>query len=259
MWEMNRLMRWKSLITREESEMKRLIGLVVGAALASVVFGGEVVPPERLEARKVFAELKFGIFLHWGLYASFAQGEWYLERGELKESEYAKAANAFYPHAFDAWEWVKAFKAAGAKYVVFTTRHHDGFSMFDTKTCAYDIVDATPFRRDVVKELAEACREEGMRLGLYYSLMDWHRPDYPTGREKKARASLPKGQEDYDRYFARNLRYDVERRMGLSGRRDGLQVRRGVARPVESCKREGGESSSEHRSAARRQPAGSGA
>lgn len=136
--------------------MKRLVGLVVGAALMSVALGGEVVPPERLEARKAFAELKFGIFLHWGLYSTFAQGEWYLERGGLNEGEYAKAANAFYPHAFDARKWVKAFKAAGAKYVVFTTRHHDGFSMFDTKTGAYDIVDATPFKRDVVKELAEA-------------------------------------------------------------------------------------------------------
>lgn len=182
--------------------MKRLIGLVVGAALAAVALGGEVVPPERLAARKAFAELKFGIFLHWGLYSTFAQGEWYLERGGLDEAEYAKAANAFYPHAFDAREWVRAFKAAGAKYVVFTTRHHDGFSMFDTKTGAYDIVDATPFKRDVVKELADACRDEGLKLGLYYSLMDWHRPDYPTGREKKARSSLPKGLENYDRYFA---------------------------------------------------------
>ena len=160
------------------------------------------VPPERLAARKAFSELAFGIFLHWGLYSSFAQGEWYLERGGLKESEYAKAANAFYPHAFDAREWVRAFKAAGARYVVFTTRHHDGFSMFDTKASAYDIVEATPYKRDVVKELAEACRAEGLKLGLYYSLMDWHRPDYPTGREKKARASVAKGREDYDSYFA---------------------------------------------------------
>ena len=179
--------------------MKRwaLLAAIAGLSLVH----GESVPQERLEARRAFSELKFGIFVHWGLYASFAQGEWYLEQGGLDESEYAKAANAFYPHAFDAREWARSFKSAGAKYVVFTTRHHDGFSMFDTKATDYDVVDATPFRRDVVRELADACREEGLKLGFYYSLMDWHRPDYPTGREKKARASVTKGQEDYNSYL----------------------------------------------------------
>ena len=179
---------------------KRVVLLVVIAGLS--VAHGESVPQERLEARREFSELKFGIFVHWGLYASFAQGEWYLEQGGLDEAEYAKAANAFYPHAFDAREWVRAFKSAGAKYVVFTTRHHDGFSMFDSKATDYDIVDATPFRRDVVRELADACRDEGLKLGFYYSLMDWHRPDYPTGREKKARTSVAKGREDYGSYLA---------------------------------------------------------
>ena len=160
------------------------------------------VPPERLEARRSFSELKFGIFLHWGVYASYAQGEWYLENAGLRGAEYETAANAFYPHDFDAREWVRAFKAAGAKYVVFTTRHHDGFSMFDTKATDYDVVDATPFRRDVVKELADACRAEGLKLGFYYSLMDWRRPDYPTGRERKARAFVEKGKEDYGSYLA---------------------------------------------------------
>ena len=181
--------------------MKKIVFLSLAIAGLSLAHG-ESVPQERMEARRAFSELKFGMFVHWGLYASFAQGEWYLEQGGLDEAEYAKAANAFYPHAFDAREWVRAFKSAGAKYVVFTTRHHDGFSMFDTKATDYDIVDATPFRRDVVRELADACRDEGLKLGFYYSLMDWHRPDYPTGREKKARASVAKGQEDYDSYLA---------------------------------------------------------
>lgn len=172
------------------------------AHCASLRLCVENIPQDRLEARKEFSELKFGIFLHWGIYASYAQGEWYLETAGLRGAEYETAANAFYPHDFDAREWVKAFKAAGAKYVVFTTRHHDGFSMFDTKATDYDIVDATPFKRDVVKELADACRAEGMKLGFYYSLMDWRRPDYPTGREKKARAFVEKGKENYDSYLA---------------------------------------------------------
>ena len=96
------------------------------------------VPAERLAARKAYSEMKFGIFLHWGIYATFAQGEWYQEVGGLDPREYAKAANAFYPHDFNAREWAKKFKAAGAKYVVFTSRHHDGFSMWATKESRYN-------------------------------------------------------------------------------------------------------------------------
>ena len=162
----------------------------------------EDVPAVRLAARKAFADLKFGIFLHWGFYAMYAQGEWYLEKKGLKASEYEKAANAFYPHDFDALEWCKAFRDAGAKYVVFTTRHHDGFSMFDTKASDYDIVDATPFKRDVVKELAEACRKTGLKLGFYYSLMDWRHPAYPTGERTKARSRLDNRNKNYAEYLA---------------------------------------------------------
>ena len=171
--------------------------LLVGSSVHA-----EAVPEARLAARREFSALKFGIFLHWGLYATYGQGEWYLENAGLRGAEYETAANAFHPHDFDAREWVRAFKAAGAKYVVFTTRHHDGFSMFDTKATDYDIMDATPFRRDVVGELAAACREEGLKLGFYYSLMDWRRPDYPTGRERKARSFVEKGKENYDSYLA---------------------------------------------------------
>lgn len=96
--------------------------------------------------------------------------------------EYAKAASGFYPSRFDADEWISIFKNAGAKYICFTTRHHDSFSMFDTKFSDYNIVKATPFKRDVVKELAEACRKQDMRLHLYYSHLDWTREDYyPLG------------------------------------------------------------------------------
>ena len=169
-------------------------------------FSDKNIPEERLEARQAFSELKFGIFLHWGIYSLFGSGEWHQNldgKGEgLRAAEYDVAANAFYPHDFNAREWVRAFKAAGAKYVVFTSRHHDGFSMWDTKASDYNIVKATPFKRDVVKELAEACRAEGMKFGLYYSLMDWHREDYPTGRTRAARAFVDKTHEDYASYLA---------------------------------------------------------
>ena len=88
--------------------------------------------PENLAARKAFAEKKLGIFLHWGIYSTFAQGEWFMTNENIDAQEYAKAADAFYPHRFDARQWIAAFKEAGAKYICFTTRHHDGFSMWNT-------------------------------------------------------------------------------------------------------------------------------
>ena len=136
---------------------------------------------ENLAAREAFADSRFGIFIHWGIYSMFAQGEWYMNKGRDAQ-EYAQAAGGFYPAAFDARAWVKAIKASGARYICFTSRHHDGFSMFDTAASDYDIMDASPFRRDIVAELAEACREEGIALHFYYSLLDWTREDYPVGR-----------------------------------------------------------------------------
>lgn len=138
--------------------------------------------PENLVARENFRKAKLGIFLHWGIYSTFAQGEWYLQNYVPDRKEYAKAADAFYPHRFDAHQWINAFKDAGAKYICFTTRHHDGFSMWDTQQSDYNIVKATPFKRDVVKELAEACHKAGLGLHLYYSHIDWMRDDYPMGR-----------------------------------------------------------------------------
>lgn len=134
-----------------------------------------------LAARQEFAGSKLGIFLHWGIYSMYAQGEWYMNSG-IDRAEYAKAASGFYPSRFDARQWVSAIKASGAKYICFTTRHHDGFSMFDTRYSDYDIVDATPFRRDVLRELTDECRKQGIGVHFYYSHIDWTRDDYPAGR-----------------------------------------------------------------------------
>ena len=137
---------------------------------------------DNLRAREAFADHRFGIFLHWGIYSMFGQGEWYLHTGGLNRLEYAKAAHGFFPSRFDAKEWVSAFKQAGAKYVCFTTRHHDGFSMFATKQSDYNIVDGTPFHRDVLRELVDECRRQGLAVHFYYSHLDWMREDYPIGR-----------------------------------------------------------------------------
>lgn len=159
---------------------------------------GYVPSDENLEAREEFQDMRFGIFIHWGIYSMFAQGEWYLNSGP-DGREYAKAAGGFYPGAFNAKEWVKAIKAAGAKYICFTTRHHDGFSMFDSAYTDYDIMDASPFRRDIVAELADACHEEGITLHLYYSLVDWYRDDYPVGESGPKHGRNPE-KADYSLY-----------------------------------------------------------
>lgn len=155
--------------------------------------------PENLEARKEFSESRFGVFIHWGIYSMPAQGEWYMHSRNIHRDEYAKLASGFCPSRFNAAEWVSAIKASGAKYICITSRHHDGFSMFDTKWSDFDIVDATPFRRDVLKELAEECQKQGIKLHFYYSHLDWRRDDYPangntgqhTGREQGRKGDWP--------------------------------------------------------------------
>lgn len=137
--------------------------------------------PDNLEARRKFEGYRFGIFIHWGIYSTFAQGEWYLNSG-INKDEYAKAADAFYPHRFNASEWVRAIKASGARYITFTTRHHDGFSMWNSRMSEYNVVRSTPFKRDILYELSRVCQKEGMPLHLYYSILDWIREDYPVGR-----------------------------------------------------------------------------
>ena len=137
---------------------------------------------ENLKSRQEFRNARFGIFLHWGLYAMLATGEWTMTNKDLNYKEYAKLAGGFYPSRFNAAEWVAAIKASGAKYICFTTRHHEGFSMFHTQYSDYNVVDATPFKRDILKELADECHKQGIRLHLYYSHLDWYREDYPWGR-----------------------------------------------------------------------------
>ena len=183
--------------------MRKLCILLMSAAMltSSVVASAQadyVPSKENLEARERFEDHRFGIFLHWGIYSMFAQGEWYLNKG-INAQEYAKAAGGFYPAAFNAREWVKAIKASGAKYICFTSRHHDGFSMYDTKVSDYDIIDASPFKRDVIAQLSQACAEEGIDFHLYYSLIDWTRDDYPAGRTG-LKTGKDKSKEDYPAY-----------------------------------------------------------
>ena len=132
-------------------------------------------------------EARFGLFIHWGIYSVPAGkwqgndvpgiGEWIMSQGKIPVADYAKFAGEFNPAKFDANAWVKLAKDAGMKYIVITSKHHDGFAMFRSKTSPFNIYDATPFKRDPLKELAEACRKQGIKLGFYYSqAQDWHHP-----------------------------------------------------------------------------------
>ena len=134
-----------------------------------------------MKARKDFADAKFGIFLHWGLYSMFGQGEWYMTNENINCHEYAKVAQAFYPHNFNAHQWIAAIKKSGARYITFTTRHHEGFSMWDTKQSDYNIMH-TPYGKDIVKQLVDECHRQQIGIHLYYSHLDWTRDDYPIGR-----------------------------------------------------------------------------
>ena len=184
--------------------MKTLKTILAAAAMlvaSAAAYSQNYTPSEgNIRAREDFVNERFGIFLHWGIYASYAQGEWYLNTGQLNKDEYAKAAGGFYPAGYNAEEWVKAFKDAGAGYVTITSRHHDGFSMFDTKASDYNIVKATPYAHDVIKDLDEACQKEGLKLQFYYSILDWVREDYPVGNSGKFTGRKGDSQ-DYGHYF----------------------------------------------------------
>ncbi len=131
----------------------------------------------RQEAIKWWQEARLGLFIHWGLYSIIGHGEWVMYFGRIPVKEYEKLADEFNPVKFDANEWVKFAKDSGMKYIVITAKHHDGFSMFKTNVSKYNIVDATPFGRDVLAELAKACSEQGIKLGFYYShVREWHHP-----------------------------------------------------------------------------------
>lgn len=123
-------------------------------------------------------DAKFGLFIHWGLYATLARGEWVMAAERIPVKEYEKLAEDFNPVKFNAKDWVKMAKDAGMKYIVITAKHHDGFAMFKSEVEKFNIVDATPFKRDPMKELAEACKKQGIKLCFYYShVIDWHHPD----------------------------------------------------------------------------------
>jgi len=168
-------------------------------------------------------EARFGMFIHWGVYAvpageyngkrSDKTGEWIMEWANIPRTEYEKFATQFNPVKFDAKEWVRIAKNAGMKYIVITSKHHDGFAIYNSRISAYDIVDATPYRRDPIKDLAAEAKRQGLKLCFYYSILDWHYPaayvDAP-GKDPTAGNSTtklkPQGKDEYLKYMKEQLR-----------------------------------------------------
>jgi alpha-L-fucosidase len=154
---------------------------------------------ENLKSRQEFQDMKFGFFLPWGISSVLGDGEWVMNNRQIPYGSYKRLADFFNPQQFNAKEWVQIAKAAGMKYITITTRHHDSFSMFKTAASPYNIVDATAYGKDPMKELAAECKKEGVRLNFYYSLLDWAREDY--GYNKKIVNGAPEN-TNWDSYIA---------------------------------------------------------
>ncbi|MBN1290581.1 MAG: alpha-L-fucosidase, partial [Candidatus Latescibacteria bacterium] len=128
-----------------------------------------------------WAEARFGMFIHWGLYALPARHEWIKNRERIPDEEYQKYFELFDPDLYDPAEWARAAKKAGMKYVVITSKHHEGFCLFDSKYTDYKATN-TPYGKDLLKPFVKAFRDEGLKVGFYYSLIDWHHPEFPVDR-----------------------------------------------------------------------------
>ena len=138
---------------------------------------------ENLEARNAFQNNKFGMFIHWGVYSLLGDAEWVMNNQNIQVDRYELLPTFFNPIEFDAKAIVKLAKDAGMRYITITTKHHDGFAMYDSKVSDYNIVKATPYGKDIFRALEQECNDQGIQLFAYYSQLDWHHPDYyPRGQ-----------------------------------------------------------------------------
>jgi len=179
-----------------------LISLILILSHLAILSGEQAYVPSEsnLKAREWFQQARFGLFIHWGLYSLLGDGEWVMFNRRIPVSDYEKLARFFNPIAFNPQEWVSLAREAGMRYIVITSRHHDGFSLFATQATDYNVVKATPYGRDILKMLAEECHRQGIKLGFYYSLLDWHHPDYAP-RTPLGELLKPASKGDWQRYL----------------------------------------------------------
>ncbi|MGI6340270.1 MAG: alpha-L-fucosidase [Bacteroidales bacterium] len=169
--------------------MKRVI-LIPAFLLVSILTNSQtpyIPSAENLKAREWFQDAKFGMFIHWGVYSILGDGEWVMNNQGIDKASYQKLPSFFNPVSYNPKEWVAVAKAAGMKYITITSKHHDGFAMWDSKLTDWDIIDRTPYGRDVIKMLADECKKEGIKLFFYHSHLDWYQENYfPRGRTGNA-------------------------------------------------------------------------
>lgn len=196
-------------------------GLITNAQ--PVITASPETKAQRDQRMRWWRDARFGMFIHWGLYAvpageyngkrSERIGEWIMEWANIPRAEYEKFATQFNPVKFDAKEWVRIAKDAGMKYIVITSKHHDGFALYGSEVSNYDIVDATPYRRDAIKALAAEAKKQGLKFCFYYSIVDWHHPTAyvdapgkdPTAGNRTTKLK-PGGKEEYLKYMKAQLR-----------------------------------------------------
>ncbi|MGD9930204.1 MAG: alpha-L-fucosidase [Mangrovibacterium sp.] len=189
--------------------MKKLLFAVFMFVLLGMSFAQENYQPsaENLANREWFQDAKFGLFVHWGVYSVMAGGgdygiaEWIMNQKQIPIKQYEKLPSFFNPTKFDPAEWVSMVKKAGMKYITITSKHHDGFTMYDSKVSDYDVVDRTPYGKDILKQLKNECDKQGIKLFFYYSQLDWHHPDYyPRGNTGKGYTGRPES-GDWNAYI----------------------------------------------------------
>ena len=153
-----------------------------------------------------YTDARFGMFIHWGLYAIPARGEWVRSDERIKKEDYMPFFHQFNPVDFDPKQWARAAKEAGMKYVVLTAKHHDGFCLFDSQYTDFKSTN-TPYGRDIVKEFVEAVRAEGLKVGLYFTLLDWYHDDYPHYGDKNHPMRNNPAYSNEKRDFSRYVEY----------------------------------------------------
>jgi alpha-L-fucosidase len=174
-------------------------------------------PAENLAVREKFQDEKFGLFIHWGIYSLLGDGEWVMHQRKIPYHNYKRLAGFFNPLQFNAKQWVQLAKSAGMKYITITSRHHDGFSMFQTEASPYNIVAATPYKKDPLMELAQECQKEGIGLHFYYSLLDWGRTDYGFGKPIVGGAPENTDWNSYIAFMKKQLTELITRYPNVSG------------------------------------------
>lgn len=181
---------------------RRFAMQIAASAAASQALRAAPYQPSQanLKARQWFQDARFGLFIHWGVYSVLGKGEWVMNNDKMPSAEYEKLPPRFNPVKYDPAAWVALAKAAGQKYITITSKHHDGFAMWETKKNKWNIVDATPYKKDVLKPLSEECKRQGVKLFFYHSHLDWHHTDYfPRGRTGQASGRPSAG--DFNRYL----------------------------------------------------------